>query len=128
MREGHINLYSDTQSRPSAEMRQVMLEAPVGDEQKGLDESVNELCRKVAEFLGKEAAVFLPSGTMCNEIAMLVHCRPGDEIYTEQSAHLRNFEAGGPAALAGATIHPVPGTNGMFTAAQLAQTAQGGTS
>ena len=84
MREGHINLYSDTQTRPSLEMRQVMLSAPIGDEQKGLDESVNQLCATVAELLGMEAAVFLPSGTMCNEIAMLVHCRPGDEIYAAQ--------------------------------------------
>lgn len=121
MIEGRINLYSDTQSRPTLEMRQAMLEAPVGDEQKGLDPSVNELCAMVAELLGMEAALFLPSGTMCNEIAVLVHCKPGDEIYTEQSAHLLNFEAGGPAALAGATICPLQGENGIYTAETLAQ-------
>ena len=122
MREGHINLYSDTQSRPSLAMRQAMLDAPIGDEQKGLDESVNQLCRRVADLLGMEDAVFLPSGTMCNEIALLVHCKPGDEIYTDKSSHILNFEAGGPAALAGAIIYPVAGAHGIFSAETLSNT------
>jgi threonine aldolase len=63
-----INLYSDTQSRPTPAMRQAMAEAEVGDEQRGADPTVNALCARVATLLGKEAAVFLPSGTMCNEI------------------------------------------------------------
>lgn len=125
MIEGRINLYSDTQSRPTAAMRQAMLEAPVGDEQKGLDPSVNRLCEMVAELLGMETAVFLPSGTMCNEIAILVHCRPGDEIYTDQTAHILNFEAGGPAALAGVNICPLAGNNGIYTAETLAQAIRG---
>ncbi len=69
MAENLINLYSDTQTRPTPAMRQVMAEAPVGDEQKGEDPSVNRLCAMTAELVGKEDAVFLPSGTMCNEIA-----------------------------------------------------------
>ena len=119
MIEGHINLYSDTQTRPTPAMRQAMFEAQVGDEQQGLDPTVNRLCEHVAELVGKEAAVFLPSGTMCNEIAVLVHCRPGDEVYAEHSAHLIHFEAGGPAALAGAQLHPLDGERGIYTAETL---------
>lgn len=121
MIEGHINLYSDTQSRPSLAMREAMLNAPMGDEQKGLDESVNALCATVAELLGMEAAVFLPSGTMCNEIALLVHCKPADEVYADRSAHILNFEAGGPAAFAGVNIYALNGTSGVFTGDDLAQ-------
>jgi threonine aldolase len=117
--EGHINLYSDTQTRPTPAMRQAMFEAQVGDEQQGLDPTVNRLCERVAELVGKESAVFLPSGTMCNEIAVLVHCRPGDEVYAERSAHLIHFEAGGPAALAGAQLHPLDGERGIYTAETL---------
>ena len=113
-----INLYSDTQTRPSAEMRRVMAEAPVGDEQQHRDPSVNALCDKVAALLGKESAVFLPSGTMCNEIALLVHCRPGDEVITDRSAHIVVLEAGGPAALSGASVFPVDGRAGVFSEAQ----------
>ncbi|MCP4418894.1 MAG: low specificity L-threonine aldolase [Chloroflexi bacterium] len=121
MIEGRINLYSDTQSRPTAGMRQAMFDASVGDEQKGLDESVNQLCTFVAKLLGMEAAVFLPSGTMCNEIAILVHCKPGDEVYADKSSHLLNFEAGGPAALAGVNICPLRGENGIYTSQTLSE-------
>ena len=121
MQEGSINLYSDTQTRPTAAMRRFMAEAEVGDEQHGLDPSVNQLCEQVAELLGKEAAVFLPSGTMCNEIAILVRCKAGDEIYADHTAHIINFEGGGPSALAGAHIQPLAGRNGIYTAAMLAR-------
>ena len=121
MKEGRINLYSDTQTRPSQAMLEAMMSAPTGDEQSGQDPSVNRLCEMTAELLGKEAAVYLPSGTMCNEIAILVHCRPGDEIYADRTAHIINFEAGGPAALAGAHMHAIAGTNGIYTAEQLAE-------
>ncbi|MCP5024664.1 MAG: aminotransferase class I/II-fold pyridoxal phosphate-dependent enzyme [Actinomycetia bacterium] len=114
-----INLYSDTQTRPTAGMRRAIANAAVGDEQRFEDPSVNRLCHVVAELTGKEAAVFLPSGTMCNEIALLVHCRPGDEIYADESAHITHFEGGGPAALAGAVTHSLPGHRGVFTASQL---------
>jgi threonine aldolase len=119
MKEGHINLDSDTQSRPTAGMRQFMFQAEVGDEQKGLDKSVNLLCERVARMLGKESALFLPSGTMCNEIAILVHCRPGDEMYAHEKAHVIHFEAGGPSALAGVGIHALPGDRGIYTAQKL---------
>ena len=89
-----INLYSDTQSQPTPDMRQAMAHAEMGDEQHRLDPSVNRLCEEVAELLGKEDAVFLPSGTMCNQIALAIHCTAGDEIIADRSAHVINFEAG----------------------------------
>lgn len=119
MIEGRINLYSDTQTRPCAAMREAMAQAEVGDEQGFLDPSVNALCTRVAALLGKEAAVFLPTGTMCNEIAIAVHCRPGDEIYAHHSAHIINFEGGGPAAIAGAMLRALPGERGMYTPGSL---------
>lgn len=119
MKERKINLYSDTQSRPSPAMRQAMLDAPVGDEQKDLDPTTLKLNEYVANLLGKEAAVFLPSGTMCNEIAIMVHCRPGDEIYAHQDAHILRFEGGGPAAFAGANIFPLQGKRGIYSAESL---------
>ena len=118
-KEGRINLYSDTQTRPTPEMRQVMAAAEVGDEQHGGDPSVNQLCAETAELLGKESAIFLPSGTMCNEIAILVHCRPGDEIYAHHTAHVLTSEAGGPAALAGAQVYPLAGARGHFGGQEL---------
>ncbi|MBV7334693.1 threonine aldolase family protein [Chloroflexi bacterium TSY] len=119
MIEGNINLYSDTQTRPTSGMMEAMLEAKVGDEQHGLDPTVDELCERVADLLGKEAAVFLPSGTMCNEIAILVHCRPGDEIYAHRTAHIISSEAGGPAALAGVSIYQLDGDRGIYSADSL---------
>ncbi|RME94205.1 MAG: low specificity L-threonine aldolase, partial [Alphaproteobacteria bacterium] len=111
-----INLYSDTQSVPDAGMRAAMAGAEVGDEQAGLDPSVNALCERMAALLGKERAVFLPSGTMCNAIAILVHCQRGDEIIAHESAHIINFEGGGPAALAGALVRPLTGARGQYDA------------
>ena len=119
MPEIRIDLYSDTQTRPTPAMRRAMAEAPVGDEQRNEDPSVNRLCAVVCELLGKEAAVYLPSGTMCNEIAILVHCRPGDEILADHTAHIIIAEGGGPAALAGALVRPLDGRRGVFTAEQV---------
>jgi threonine aldolase len=115
-----INLHSDTQTQPTAAMRAAMATAEVGDEQRGLDPTTAELERRVAELLGQEAAVFLPSGTMCNEIALRLHIRPGgDELLLDRTAHPIVAEAGGPAALSGAMISPLDGEGGIFTAAQL---------
>jgi threonine aldolase len=111
-----VNLYSDTQTRPTAEMRRAMAEAEVGDEQHFWDPTVNALCTRVAELLGFEAAVFLPSGTMCNEIAFRLHIRPGgDEAILHRFAHPIMAEAGGPAAFAGAVLHPLDSDDGTFT-------------
>jgi threonine aldolase len=114
-----INLYSDTQSQPTPAMRQAMAEAEVGDEQRRADPSVNALCERVAALLGKEAAVFLPSGTMCNEIAILLHCRPGEEVICERDCHLIVAEGGAPAALAGVMMYQIDGERGIFTAEQV---------
>jgi threonine aldolase len=112
-----VNLYSDTQTRPTAAMREAMASAEVGDEQSFADPTVNELCSRVASLLGFEAAVFLPSGTMCNAIAFRLHIGPGgDEAYLHRRSHPIVAEAGGPAALSGAVLSPLDGERGMFTA------------
>jgi threonine aldolase len=111
-----INLYSDTQTQPSEGMRQAMAYAEVGDEQRGLDPTVTALQEEVAELLGMEDAVFLPSGSMCNQIAVRLHIRPlGDEMYLHRLAHPITAEAGGAAAISGAMIMPLEGEGGMFT-------------
>src|SRR3954462_15435677 len=109
-----INLLSDTQTRPTPAMREAIARAEVGDEQIGDDPCVNVLCERVADLLGKEAAVFLPSGTMCNVAATLVHCRPGDEILAHETAHIIAREGGAHAALGGFQIMPLPGADGQF--------------
>jgi threonine aldolase len=109
-----VNLYSDTQTRPSAAMKDAMMRAEVGDEQHGDDPTVHELCDRMAALLGKQAAVFLPSGTMCNQISVLTHCRAGDEIIAHESAHIITNEGGGPGALAGATLLGLRGERGQF--------------
>ena len=111
-----VDLQSDTVSRPTPAMRRAMAEAEVGDEQRGEDPTVERLCRMVAELLAKEEAIFLPSGTMCNQIAVLVHCRPGDEVLADRRCHIVTSECGGAAALAGATVRPLSGSRGVFTA------------
>ncbi len=115
-----VNLYSDTQTRPGAEMRAAMAAAEVGDEQRGLDPTVNELQRRVAELLGHEAGLFLPSGTMCNQIAVRLHIRPGgDEMYVHRYAHPVIAEAAGAAALSGAMVSYLDGDGGIFEATAL---------
>src|SRR5258708_7239880 len=112
-----IDLLSDTVTRPTRAMRQFMCEAEVSDEQTFEDPTVNTLQEMVAELLGMEAALFLPSGTMCNEIALRVHCRPGDEMIAHRTAHPIHAEAGGPAALAGVNTRALDGPRGLFDVA-----------
>jgi len=102
-------------------MRRAMAEADVGDEQNREDPTVNRLQEMVAELLGKEAALFLPSGTMCNQVAFSVHCRSGDEILLHETAHPLLYESGGPTALMGAIMRPLPGARGMYGADQVRQ-------
>jgi len=116
-----FDFYSDTKTKPSMAMREASLNAIVGDEQKNEDPTTLELCDRVAALLGKEAAVFLPSGTMCNEIAIRVHTRPGDEVICERSSHVVNYETGGPAAISSVMIHAVDGNNGIFEPDQVAR-------
>jgi len=116
-----VNLYSDTQTRPTDGMRRAIAAAEVGDEQRGLDPTVRSLEEHVAALLGHEAAVFLPSGTMCNAISTRLHVRGGgDEVLMHRTAHPRVAEAGSPAALWGATVEPLDGEGGMFAPATLA--------
>ena len=115
-----INLYSDTQTRPSERMRRAMYEAEVADEQRRLDPTVNALQERVAELLGKEAALFLPSGTMCNAISFRVHVdKGGDEVILHEQAHPIIAEAGGPAAISGAMMKPLVAEGGIFSAQQV---------
>src|ERR1700757_5117611 len=110
-----INLLSDTQTRPTPAMREAMARAEVGDEQVGDDPTVNALCERVADLLGKEAAVYMPSGTMCNVTATLVHCRPGDEILAHETAHIIAREGGAHAAIGGFQVTQLKGPDGQFT-------------
>jgi threonine aldolase len=119
MQNRFIDLYSDTKTKPSPGMRKAMAEAEVGDEQKMEDPTVNRLRERVCELLGKEDAVFLPSGTMANQIAIRVHCRLGDEVIADRTAHIINAETGGPAANAGVMIRTVDGPAGVFTGEQV---------
>jgi len=114
-----VNLYSDTQTKPSTAMKQAMMQAEVGDEQHGSDPTVHALCDRMAALLGKEAAMFLPSGTMCNEVAILTQCRAGDEIMAHHTAHIATAEGGAPWALAGVLVAPLDGAAGIFSAETL---------
>ncbi len=112
-----IDLRSDTVTRPSPEMRRAMAEAPVGDDQYGEDPSVNALQERIAAMLGKEAALFVPSGTMSNQIALKLLTKPGDEVIVGENAHMQWNEAGAGVANSGVQFTPV-GKGGLFTAAQ----------
>jgi threonine aldolase len=111
-----INLYSDTQTRPTAAMREAIASAEVADEQRRQDPTTLRLEERVAELLGHEAAVFMPSGTMCNQIAFRLHARPGgDEMILDRSAHPIIAEAGGPAMNASLMINALDGERGVVT-------------
>jgi threonine aldolase len=115
-----VNLYSDTQTRPTEGMRRAIAAAEVGDEQRLLDPTVTALQERVAELLGHEAALFLPSGTMCNAIAFRLHLRPGgDEVLLDRTSHPVIAEAGSAAALSHAMTQQLDGDGGIFTAAQV---------
>jgi threonine aldolase len=114
-----VDLVSDTSTRPCAAMRNAIANAVVGDEQRGEDPTVNLLNERVAHLLGQEAAIFLPSGTMCNQIALAVHCRPGDEIIAAANAHIISSEGSGAAVFAGSTIRPIQTANGVYGAAEV---------
>ena len=107
--------YSDTQTKPTRAMREAALDVPLGDERHDADPCTLELCDRVADMLGMEAALFLPSGTMCNEIAIAVHTRPGDEVICTRESHIIFAESGGPAALSGVMMAPIDDARGMFT-------------
>lgn len=114
-----IDLVSDTATSPSPAMRQAMAEAEVGDEQRGEDPTTNRLCERVADMLGQEAAMFLPSGVMCNHVALGVHCEPGDQIIAAENSHIWGSEGAGAAVLFGSLIRDIPTHDGVFSNEQL---------
>ena len=114
-----IDLRSDTVTRPTPGMRAAIQAAEVGDDVFDEDPTVNRLQERVAGLLGKEAALFVPSGTMSNQICVKVHTQPGDELLCEASCHIYNFEAGGPAVLSGVTCRTVEGDYGILDVSQL---------
>jgi threonine aldolase len=114
-----IDLISDTATKPSVGMRAFMTQAPVGDEQRQEDPSVTALQERAAALLGKEAALYLPSATMANEIAVKVHTQPGDKVMLDETAHIFTSEAGGPAVLSGVMSHTLRGTRGVYSADQV---------
>lgn len=116
--QNSIDLRSDTVTQPTAAMRAAMAAAEVGDDQYGEDPSTNRLQARVAEMLGKEAALWLPSGTMANQVALRTLTRPGDEVVACRESHAAWHEAGGAAANAGVQIHEI-GQGGVFTAEEL---------
>jgi len=121
-----IDLYSDTQTRPSAGMRRAIAEAEVGDEQRGEDPTTTRLQERIAALLGQEAALFLPSGTMCNQVAMAVHCRPGDEIIGAAETHVFTSEGAGASVIAGAQTLAIAAERGIFTGEALAGALRSG--
>lgn len=116
-----IDLRSDTITQPTPAMRKAMAEAVVGDDVLGDDPTVRALEEHTAQLLGKAAAVFMPSGTMTNQVALRVHTEPGDELILEAEAHIYYYEGGGPAALSGVMCRLLPGEQGIITAAQIEQ-------
>jgi threonine aldolase len=118
-----IDLRSDTVTVPTPEMRRAIAEAAVGDEQKREDPSVLELERRVAELLGQEAAIFLPTATMANQIALKLHGRPGDVLLAHETSHVLVYEYGGVAAHAGLVTRGVPGAAGRITSDQVRDAA-----
>lgn len=114
-----IDLRSDTVTLPSQAMRQAMNDAPLGDDVIDIDPTVERLQQVTAERLGKEAAIFMPSGTMTNQVAVRVHCRPGDELICEDGCHIYNYEQGAFAQFSGVVARTVSGREGIMTVEQL---------
>jgi threonine aldolase len=114
-----IDLRSDTATRPTAGMRAAIASAEVGDEQRREDPCVTGLQRRVAELVGQEDAIFLPTATMANQIALKLHSRPGDVLVAEETSHVVVYEYGGPAAHAGLMVHALPGRAGRLTPEQV---------
>lgn len=119
MDKSYIDLRSDTVTKPSAAMREAMASAQVGDDVYGEDPTVNLLQEKVAGILGKEAALFVPSGVMANQIALKVHTQPGDEVIAESGSHIFNYETAAAAFISNVQIHTIEGRHGVILAEQI---------
>jgi len=116
-----INLLSDTITRPTEPMLTTMFNAEVGDDVFNADPTVNQLQKKVANLFGKEDALFFPSGTMANQVAIKLHTRPGEQLICDKWAHVYNYEGGGASFNSGVSCKLLDGTRGMFTAQQVAE-------
>jgi threonine aldolase len=114
MPEPVVDLRSDTVTKPTPAMREFIARAEVADDVWGEDPTINLLQERIANLLGKEAAVYVPSGTMSNQIAVKLHTQPGDEVLLEANSHIYNYEAGGPAVLSHVMCRPVPGRYGIL--------------
>ena len=114
-----IDLRSDTVTKPTQAMRQAMMEAHVGDDVFGEDPTVNKLQHKIAEMFGMEAALFVPSGVMGNQVCIKAHTQPGDEIIMEQDSHIVVYETAAPAVLSGVLVKTIPGDKGIITVDQI---------
>ena len=120
-----VDLRSDTVTKPGKEMLQVMLNAPVGDDVFAEDPSINALQEKMARMFHMEAALFVPSGTMANQIAIKVHTQPGDEVICDKLSHVYNYEGGGIAFNSAASVRLLDGDKGVFTPEQVRNAVQG---
>lgn len=120
-----IDLRSDTVTKPTPAMRQAMLEAEVGDDVFGEDPTARRLEARVAEILGKEAAVFVPSGVMGNQLAIKVHTRPGDEVVVAERSHILHYESGAPGLLSGVQLRPIEDPRGFLTGEAVAAVVRG---
>lgn len=116
-----IDLRSDTVTKPSLEMLDVMRSAPVGDDVYGEDPTANKLQEKMADIFGKEAALFVSSGTMGNQLCLRTHTNPGDEVICDYQAHIFNFESGAAGNLSQVQLHPIHGKNGQITVEQISE-------
>ncbi len=121
-----IDLRSDTVTKPSDEMRRVMASAVVDDDVLGHDPTVEQLEHRTAELLGKDGALFVPSGTMANQVAIKTHTVPGDEIVMEADCHIKRYEVGAPAAISGVMCQLIAGQRGLFTGDDLRAAVRGG--
>src|SRR6266446_10873557 len=119
MPDSIIDLRSDTVTRPTPAMRAAVQAAELGDDVFNEDPTVNRLQEQVAALLGKEAALFVPSGTMSNQICVKAHTQPGDELLCEANCHIYNNEAGGPAVLSGVTCRTIEGDHGILDLRQM---------
>lgn len=114
-----VDLRSDTVTRPTAAMKAAMMAAELGDDVLGDDPTVHRLQEKAADLLGKEDALFVPSGTMANQVAIRSVCEPGDELILDDTTHSYNYETGGPSALSGVSIRPLAGERGIYKPEQV---------
>ena len=122
--DGSIDLRSDTVTTPTPEMRRAMADAPVGDDAYGEDPTVNRLQEMAAAMVGKEAALYMPSGTMCNQVALRLLARAGTEVLCAERAHVRQYEAAAAARNAGVQIRPLPDAGGLFGVAEIGAAAR----